>query len=204
RDPVAVLEPRRQTRERGLVPRGQAELARERADLVLPQLGLDQRRAHAPPLRRLHARAVVAAVAHVGAVHERATALALGDRLGLEEELFLAEETAVGRVARVVGVLELVGAHDQVPHTQRLADPPALGQLAGRIGLGVGRDEQRALAQRVLRRAREQRRVDAARERDYDTLQASQDVDQTIVLHVRHTVIVPRAITPPPRPPPNP
>src|SRR5947208_1782245 len=68
RDAVAVLEPGRQAGERGLVPRGQAELARESPDLVLPQLGFDQGRAHAPVLRGLHARAVVAAVVHVGAV----------------------------------------------------------------------------------------------------------------------------------------
>src|SRR5207237_602264 len=83
-----------------------AELAQENPDLVLPQLGFDQGRAHAPVLRGLHARAVVAAVVHVGAVHEGATSFTLGDRRQLEEELFLAEEAPVRRIARVVRILE--------------------------------------------------------------------------------------------------
>jgi hypothetical protein len=118
RDPIAVLKPRGQARERGLVPRGQAELARERPDLFLPQLGLDQRRAHAALLRRFHARAMVAAVVHVGAVDEGAAPFPLGDRRELDEELFLAEEAAVRRVPGVVGILELLRSHDQMAHSQ--------------------------------------------------------------------------------------
>ena len=186
RDAVAVLEPGRQAGERGLVPRGQAELARESPDLVLPQLGFDQGRAHAPVLRGLHARAVVAAVVHVGAVHEGATSFTLGDRRQLEEELFLAEEAPVRRIARVVRILELLGAHDQVPHAQQRAEPPGLVELAGRISLGVRGHQERARAERILGGARQQRGVDAARERDHDALHLAQHVQQAVVLGVRH------------------
>src|SRR5262245_10700663 len=192
RDPIAVLEARGQARERGLVPRGQAELVRERADLVLPQLGLDQGCTDAPLARGLHARAMIAAVVHVGAIDERPAALARRDRLELEEQLLLAEEAAVGRVARVVRVLELLGAHDQVAHAQELAEPAGLVELASWIGLRVGRDEQSPLAQRVLRGAREQGGIDAARERDDDAVQRAQDVHQTVVLGLRHRLIVAR------------
>src|SRR5262245_12843560 len=190
RDPIAVLEARGQARERGLVPRGQAELARERADLVLPQLGLDQGRADAPLARGLHARAVIAAVVHVGAVDERTAAFARRDRLELEEELFLAEEAAVGWIAGVVRVLQLLGAHDQVPHPQELAQAPGFVELARRVGLGVGGHQERVSAEGVLGGARQQGGVDAAREGHDDASHRAQDVEQAVVLGPRHSFIV--------------
>src|SRR2546422_9600010 len=45
RDPVAVLKAGGETRKRGFVPRRETQLAAHRADLFLPELGLDQRRA---------------------------------------------------------------------------------------------------------------------------------------------------------------
>src|SRR5437773_2649010 len=68
-DAVAVLESRRQARERGLVPGRQPERAREIADLLLGQAGLDHRGADAALPGRLHARPVVAEVVHVRAEH---------------------------------------------------------------------------------------------------------------------------------------
>src|SRR5205823_11380063 len=62
RDPVAVLEARRQAGERRLVPRRQAERAREIADLALGEAGVDQGRAHLVLGGRLHAGAMVAEI----------------------------------------------------------------------------------------------------------------------------------------------
>ena len=75
-----------------------------------------------------------------------------------------------------------------MPHAQKLAQPPGLIELARRIGLGIRRHEQGPLAQRVLRGAREQGRVDAAREGDDDALHLAQDAYQTVVLGLRHTI----------------
>src|SRR5262245_14177545 len=149
-DPIAVLEAGGQAGERGLVPRGQPELSRERANLSLPQLGLDQRRSDAALLRRLHARAMVAQIVHVRAVDERPAPLALGDRRQPGEELLLAEEAAVDRVLRVVRILQLLGAYHHVPHAEERAQAPRLLELARRIGLGIGRHQHRPRAERVL------------------------------------------------------
>src|SRR5438874_879475 len=123
-DRIAVLEARRQARARGLVPGGQPQLVREIADLLLGQARLDQRGAHAALRCRLHPRPVVAEIVHVGAVGQRAQALARGDRRQPGEQLVLAEEAAIGAVARVLGVGQLLGAHDDV------AEPDQRGQLA--------------------------------------------------------------------------
>src|SRR5262249_32774463 len=56
---VAVLETRRETGERRLVPRRQREPPRELANLRLRQLGLDQRSANPALPSRLHAGPVV-------------------------------------------------------------------------------------------------------------------------------------------------
>jgi hypothetical protein len=87
---------------------------------------------------------MVAQIVHVRAVDERPTPLALGDRRQPGEELLLAEEAAVDRVLRVVRILQLLGAHDHVPHAEERAQPPGLLELARGIGLGVGRDQHRS------------------------------------------------------------
>jgi hypothetical protein len=181
RDRIAVLEPRRQARERRLVPRGQAQLARQVTDLGLPELGFDQRRTHAHLRRGVHAGAVIAEVVHVRAVHDRARFVAR-ERRELREELFFAVEAAVDRVARIVGVVELPRLHDDVAHAEERGQPPRLLELAHRVRLGVRRHEHGGVAERVLGGAREERRIDAAGERDDDALHAAQHVQQALVL----------------------
>src|SRR5213594_3495781 len=143
-DAIAVLEARRQARERGLVPGRQPERAREIADLLLGQAGLDHRGADAALPGRLHARPVVAEVVHVRAVHEGPARLALGDRRQVREQLLLAEEAPVGAVLRVLGIGQLVRAHHDVTQADEGGEPPRLRQLALRIRLGVRGDEHRA------------------------------------------------------------
>src|SRR5207237_6379174 len=80
-DRIAVLEARRQAGEGRLVPGRQPKLPGERADLLFPELRLDQGRPHPPLPGRLHAGPVVAEVVDVGPVDERLESQALGDRL---------------------------------------------------------------------------------------------------------------------------
>src|SRR5207247_8450660 len=128
-DAVAVLESRRQARERGLVPGRQPERAREIADLLLGQAGLDHRGADAALPGRLHARPVVAEVVHVRAVHEGPARLPLRDRRQVREQLLLAEEAPVGAVLRVLRIGQLVRAHHHVTQADERGEPPRLGQL---------------------------------------------------------------------------
>ena len=183
-DAISVLEARRQTRERRLVPRRQPEPARELADLRLPQLGLDERRAHATLRRGAHPGAVVAEVVHDRAVHEHARAFALGDWRQPHEQLFLAEEAAVSRVLRVLGIIELARLHDLVAHAEQPGEALGLGQLARGIRLGIRGHEERAVADGLARRASQERRIDAARERDDHAFHLAEDVHQTLVLRV--------------------
>ena len=127
RDGVAVLEARGQAGERGLVPRRQSERARELADLLLGEPGVDHRRAHAALLRGLHARPVVAEIVDVRAVHQRTAAFALGDRRELSEQLLFAEEAAVGGILRVLRVGQLRGADDDVAQADQRRQPLRLG-----------------------------------------------------------------------------
>src|SRR5436190_11954461 len=60
--------------------------AREIADLLLGQAGLDHRGADAALPGRLHARPVVAEVVHVRAVHEGPARLPLRDRRQVREQ----------------------------------------------------------------------------------------------------------------------
>ncbi len=182
RDPVAVLKAGGETRKRGFVPRRETQLAAHRADLFLPELGLDQRRADAVLLRGLHPRPVVAEVVHVGAVDERAAAFPLRDGREPGEELLLAEEAAVHRVLRVFGISELLGPHHEVAHAEEPREARRLLQLARGVRLGVRRDEQRTRAERVLRRPREQGRIHATREGDDDALHPAEELDEAPVL----------------------
>src|SRR2546422_5341813 len=55
-------------------------------------------------------------------------------------------------------------------------------QLARRVRLGVRRDEQRARAERVLRRPREEGRIHAPGKGDDDALHPAEELDQPPVL----------------------
>src|SRR5687767_4516426 len=183
-DAIAVLEARRQTCKGRLVPRRQPEGARELADLRLGEARVDHGRPHAALPRRLHAGPVVAEVVDVGAVDERTAALALGDGGQLREQLLLAEEAATRPVLRVLRIRQLVGPHDDVTKADQRGQLPRLRQLTGRIRLGVGGDEHRPIAERVLGRAREQRGVDAGRECHDHALELPQRRQETGVLRV--------------------
>ena len=125
---------------------------------------------------------MVAEVVHVGAVDERAAAFPLRDGREPGEELLLAEEAAVHRVLRVLGIPELLGPHHEVAHTEEPREPRRLLQLAPGVRLGVRRDEQRARPERVLRRPREQGRIHAAREGDDDALHPAEELHEAPVL----------------------
>src|SRR6266571_9172042 len=154
-DRVAVLEARREARERGFVPGRQPERLRQLADLRLPELRLDHRRADAHLACGPHSRPVIAEVVHVGAVDQRGTPLAQGDGPEPREELLLAEEAALRGIGRVRRVGELLGPDDHMPQPEQLAEPLRLRQLTGRVRLRVRGDEHGAVAERVLGRARE-------------------------------------------------
>src|SRR5688572_1445838 len=187
-DAVAVLEPRRQAREGGLVPRGQAERLGEAADLRLGEPGVDHGRVYAALPRRLHAGPVIAEVVDIGAVHERAAPLALGDGRQVREERFLAEEAPVGAVLRVLRIRQLIRAHHHMPQPDEFGESPRFLELARRVRLGVRRDEHRPLAERVLGGTREERGVDPARERHHHALQIPQDLEEPLVLGVRRGI----------------
>src|SRR5207244_13640638 len=138
-DPVSVWKAGGDTRKLGFVPRLETQLAAHRADLFLPELGLDQRRADAVLLRRLHPRPVVAEVVHVGAVDERAAAFPLRDGREPGEELLLAEEAAVHLVLRVLGIPELLGPPHEVAHTEEPRQPRRLPQAPPGALTGVRR-----------------------------------------------------------------
>src|SRR5712692_4501825 len=132
RDPIAVLEARREAGERGLVPRRQPELAGEVTDLALREPGVDQRRPHTVLDGRFHAGAMIAEVVDVGAVDQRADPLVLGDRPELVEQLVLAEEAPVGAVACIIGIGQLLRAHHDVAQSDQVGELPGLSELTSR------------------------------------------------------------------------
>src|SRR3990172_1884230 len=79
----------------GIVGGREVELAGELPDLRLPERRVDQGRPHPHALRRLHARAMIAQVVHIGAVDEVRPPFPRCQRLEFGEQLFLAEEAAV-------------------------------------------------------------------------------------------------------------
>jgi len=84
------------------------------------------------------------------------------------------------------GARQLLRADDQMAHAEELAEPPGLRELARGIRLGVRRHQERPVAERVLRRPREERRVHAAREGDHDALQLPEQRQQPLVLGAAH------------------
>jgi hypothetical protein len=132
----------------------------------------------------LHTGPVIAEIVHGGAVDERAGAFALGDRPQPVEQFVLAEEAAVGAVACVLRVRQLLGAHDLVAQAHQSCELPRLFQLARGIGLGIRGHEHRAIAERVLGRAGQQCGIHAARERDDDAVEPAQHVNESIVFRL--------------------
>ena len=174
-DRVAVLEARRQARERRLVPRRQLEAratARgSRPSTARPRSAARARRAPSPPACRAGDRRGRPSWRRTRA-RPRPSRAAM--RRQPREQLLLAEEAAVGGLLRVVGIVELARLHDLVAHAEqrrRGASPPR----ARAPGTSRSRRSRAArVAERVARRAREQRRVDAAGERHDDALHVAQ------------------------------
>ena len=127
----AVGKPRRQTRELRLVPRGQAQAVRPRADLVLRQPDVGEGRDDAVFTRGLMTGPVIFLVVGVEAIeHDRE--LVLGARLlGERVELGLAEVAAVRRVRGVARVIELLRVDGEVPGADLLRQRARLFGLVG-------------------------------------------------------------------------
>ena len=113
---------------------------RELANLGLGETGVGERRGDLVPFGGALAGTVVAQVVHVHAVNDVAVAALAADFVEAREELVLAVEAAVGRVAEVVGVVEFVGL-DVLVRDSELRDE-GFGVALVRFGKGsrVGGD----------------------------------------------------------------
>src|SRR5262245_46232079 len=141
-----VRNPRRQAGRRRFVPRRQAGLARQRADLVLGEIDFVKRAAHAELARRLAAGTVVTAVVGVVAVDDDRVAVG-GDAREMRVELVLAVVAAVRRVGAVLRTLELVGVDDLVVEAEVARDLKRDAAMAIRVARAVGGDGEGALAE---------------------------------------------------------
>jgi hypothetical protein len=149
---------------------------------LLPQLGLDERRAHAMLFGRLHPGPMVAEVIHDGPVNNRRVPVLARDRAELREQLVLAEEAPVRVVARVLGAIELTGGHHDVGQADERSQPPGFGQFCRRVGLRVRGDEPGAVAKGSGGRPPEEGRIHTAREGDHDSIEAPEDLGQLLGL----------------------
>src|SRR5262249_56172324 len=68
-------------------------------------------------------------------------------------------------------------------------EPPGLLELGLRVGLRVGGDQHGAVAERVLGRAGQEGRIDAAGEGHHHVDHSTDDVDQPVVLRVERCVL---------------
>ena len=120
RDSRAVGEARRQARARRLVPRRQAELAAERADLRLRQLRLRQRVVDAASPRPPASPADSRPDRRDSRRRRCARCPACRPPSADVVQVALAQVAAIRRVAGVAGNVELVGVDDQVAYADRL------------------------------------------------------------------------------------
>src|SRR5262249_49781330 len=157
----------RQARGRRLVPRRQAGAARQLADFVLQQIDFVERAAHAELARRLTTGPVVAAVVGVVAVDDDRAARArqTGE---VRVQLVLAVVAAIRRIGTVLRPLELLRVNDLVAQAEIARD--ANGELSMAFGITgtIGRDRERAIAERSIGDVGEVGAVDAAAVRDDD------------------------------------
>ena len=146
---AVIRNARRQTRRCRLVPRRDAGLPRQLANLLLGQIDFVQRAAHAKLARRLAAGTIVAAIVRVVAVDDDGVALGR-DSAEVRVQLVLAVVAAVGRIRAVLGPLELVGANDLVLKAELFRDFDGDAPVALGIARTVGGDSKGAIAQRAM------------------------------------------------------
>ena len=166
RNHLAVGNPRRQARIARLAVETQAEVPRQRADILLREPEFDERMPEAFLVHGLDTGAVVAEVGEVHAVRDRAVSQLGRDRFECGSQLLAAEVTAVRRVRHVL----LVRQFGDSDGPQR--DPDLRGLRHGFLefppgeGLGVGEDRERIVGERIVCDPRDQPAVDSTGEGD--------------------------------------
>ena len=153
-----------QTRRGGPVPGGQVGQAGQFADLRLGQSGIRQRRGHLVLQRGVLARTVVAEVVHVDAVDDVLVAALAAHLFQAREQLVLAVEAAVGTIAHVIGIVELLGRDVLVDDAEAFHEGLGIALVRFRKRSGIRRDGHCIGAQRAVRRPRQIGGVGAAGE----------------------------------------
>src|SRR5204863_8725924 len=153
-------------RARRTVPRGQTERLARVANLRRGELRLDERMAEAVGGRGLQARTMIGEVVDVRPVEQggEAATASLGD--GDREQIVLAEEAAVTRVGGVALDRELVDVDDDVCGAERRGEPFRRLEILLRRGGRHGREGETVRPEHLVRDAKQEARVDAARIRD--------------------------------------
>src|SRR5581483_3863270 len=185
RDRRSVREARRQARQRGLVPHLEPERARQRADVVLAQTGFVERAAYAVLARRGAARAPVAFVVAVVPVDDVRDPALARDLLEPPVELALAEIAAVHRIRRVRRIVHFARFDDLVPRGDAVRERERARVLALGERLAARRDADGALAQLLRGDVQNERRVDAAGERDDAASELAEDRPQARFLRLQ-------------------
>src|SRR4029079_16424064 len=133
-----------------------------------------QRTAHGELARGLPARTVVAAIVRVAAVgDDRDTALAR-NRREVRVQLVFAVVTPVRGVGAALRTRHFGGLDDEVIEAELPGKTKREGAVAFGIARAVGRDRERAGAERAVGRVRQVRAVDAAAVRDDERGQPAQ------------------------------
>ena len=117
---------------------------RELANVVLRQVGLIERTTHAMLARGLPARAIVAAIVGIVAVHDNGEAALGGERRQSAVEFVLAVVAAIRRVGAILGAFELGGVNDFVREAEVVRNRQREPAVRIRITRAVGGDGERA------------------------------------------------------------
>ena len=195
-DGLAVHEARRQAGEGLLVPGGQAQLPRERADVRLVESRRPQRTLHAQLPDGDQAGAVVAVVVQVGALRDGRDAPFPGDGPDLFEQLVLAEVAAVRGIFAEALDVQLLRAANHVLDAVLPAEGLRLLQLPLREGAGGCRHGDGARPQHVVGHLQQKGGVHAAGEGHRHAAQFAQVILQRPVFFLNRPLVLHRMHAP--------
>ena len=167
-------------------------------DVGLGEARIEQRSQNFVLTRGALAGSPVALVVHVNAVSHRSEA-ALGDEfIEFVKQFVLAKVAAVGIVGAIGGVREFVGGDEFVRQLEARHDSLRLLPVALGVAGAQRRHRQHAVAQRLVRRIGEVRRVHPARIGNHQRRHLPQLFQQSLFLHFRltHLCHLPYRITP--------